>query len=485
MVDSDYTSSISESKILVLLVFVLVIFRVVNAFLQKQATNVASALIKNVTIVVLGDIGRSPRMQYHALSFAQNGWKVDLVGYDGSKPLTSITNNQNINVHYISHPWHLPDNIPKLLFFVYAPIKVYIQILFLYWTLFVRINRPTYILVQNPPSIPTLMIVQFVCWARQTDLIIDWHNFGYTILGIRLGHNSRIVKIAKWYEKLYGRRAHAHLTVTAAMHRELMYKWEVQGAISTLYDRPQSHFKKLDLEEIHEFLTRFDLEEIISKQSIGANFLPPSSTTSTLLTTKPSPDTPAKYRSDRPILIVSSTSWTADEDFSILLKAAEQYDQAADKTSQNKFPKLVFIITGKGPLKDMYEREISKISLKNVRIVTAWLSAEDYPLILGCADLGISLHKSSSGMDLPMKVVDMFGCGLPVCAIKFDCIGELVQHNKNGLIFNNEEELARQLIVNYPANASKIESMRKHVDEFQKERWDTNWNRVVLPLLTI
>ncbi|CAG8853025.1 23623_t:CDS:2, partial [Gigaspora margarita] len=228
-------------------------------------------------------------------------------------------------------------------------------------------------------------------------------------------------------------------------------------AISTLYDRPQSHFKKLDLEEIHEFLTRFNLEEIISKQSIGANFLPPSSKMSTLLTTKPSPDSPAKYRNNRPILIVSSTSWTADEDFSILLKAAERYDQSTDN-----LPKLVFIITGKGPLKDKYEREISKMSLKNVRIVTTWLPAEDYPLILGCADLGISLHKSSSGMDLPMKVVDMFGCGLPVCAIKFDCIGELVQHNRNGLIFNNEEELARQLIelfTDYPANTSKIESM--------------------------
>jgi hypothetical protein len=36
-----------------------------------------------VQIVVLGDIGRSPRMQYHALSIAKHGGKVFLVGYRG------------------------------------------------------------------------------------------------------------------------------------------------------------------------------------------------------------------------------------------------------------------------------------------------------------------------------------------------------------------------------------------------------------------
>ena len=38
---------------------------------------------KCVCIVVLGDIGRSPRMQYHALSLARSGFFVNIVGYGG------------------------------------------------------------------------------------------------------------------------------------------------------------------------------------------------------------------------------------------------------------------------------------------------------------------------------------------------------------------------------------------------------------------
>ena len=36
-----------------------------------------------VQILVLGDIGRSPRMQYHALSIAHHGGQVDIIGYQG------------------------------------------------------------------------------------------------------------------------------------------------------------------------------------------------------------------------------------------------------------------------------------------------------------------------------------------------------------------------------------------------------------------
>lgn len=38
---------------------------------------------RTVTILVLGDIGRSPRMMYHAESFARSGWHTFLIGYGG------------------------------------------------------------------------------------------------------------------------------------------------------------------------------------------------------------------------------------------------------------------------------------------------------------------------------------------------------------------------------------------------------------------
>lgn len=153
-------------------------------------------------------------------------------------------------------------------------------------------------------------------------------------------------------------------------------------------------------------------------------------------------------RPDRPALLVSSTSWTPDEDFGILLKALQQYElrakKSANKTSKQKekaLPKLLVIVTGKGPLKDKYMAEIDAMqeSWEWVRCISLWLEAEDYPILLGqpilrlnlsiltcylcllgSADLGVCLHSSSSGLDLPMKVVDMFGCGLPVCALDFE-----------------------------------------------------------------
>ena len=45
---------------------------------------------RHVVVVVLGDVGRSPRMQYHAASLLEAGMKVTLIGYTGEDLIPSL-----------------------------------------------------------------------------------------------------------------------------------------------------------------------------------------------------------------------------------------------------------------------------------------------------------------------------------------------------------------------------------------------------------
>src|SRR5712672_2354827 len=45
---------------------------------------------RSVAILVLGDVGRSPRMMYHAESFAKLQFETFLVGYQGNVSLAAV-----------------------------------------------------------------------------------------------------------------------------------------------------------------------------------------------------------------------------------------------------------------------------------------------------------------------------------------------------------------------------------------------------------
>ncbi|XP_061413838.1 chitobiosyldiphosphodolichol beta-mannosyltransferase [Lethenteron reissneri] len=431
-----------------------------------------------VCVLVLGDVGRSPRMTYHALSLAEHGFQVRLLGYRGAKPAQHLLENERISIVYLRERMGCPVG-PRLLRYV---SKVLLQALQLACTLLLHEPRPQWLLLQNPPGLPAMAVSWFCCRVRGARLAVDWHNYGYTIMGLSLGGEHPLVRVARWYEGRAGRLADAHLCVTSAMRHDLEKTWGVQAV--ALHDRPAEAFRETALHEQHELLTRLGLQH--------AAFAPPSSSSSQMRSEPGVELTALTERSvdgtrrlpDGPALLVSSTSWTEDEDFSILLKALEDYDRR--KSEGTPLPALLCVITGRGPLKSRYEAEMASLHLRHVSFCTPWLQAEDYPRLLGAADLGVCLHKSSSGLDLPMKVVDMFGCCLPVCAVSFPCLHELVQHGENGLVFSDSRELAQQLemLLAGPADQRhQLARFRARLRVWQQQRWRENWTRVVLPVL--
>lgn len=75
---------ITAAAAAITLLFFIGIFAFLAVFLPTRHSPAASAKDDRYQVLVLGDLGRSPRMQYHALSIVKSGAKVDLVGYKGT-----------------------------------------------------------------------------------------------------------------------------------------------------------------------------------------------------------------------------------------------------------------------------------------------------------------------------------------------------------------------------------------------------------------
>ncbi|KAK6354628.1 mannosyltransferase [Orbilia brochopaga] len=407
-----------------------------------------------VAVLVLGDIGRSPRMQYHAISLANNGWGVDLIGYDESSPRPEILSSAAIRIIPLPPPPpFLATSSSKALFPLIAPFKVLFQLSALFYLLLYIIRPPSYILVQNPPSIPTLVVARIVALLRNSRLVVDWHNFGYSILGLKLGEGHPLVRASQWYERTFGKGAYANFTVTHKMRTVLKSDFGITTPIYTLHDRPPAHFQPFSGLQRDQFLSTHPLT--------ADNF--PSQATK---------------------LLISSTSWTPDEDFRILLSALQHYAAAAASSpSTNRLPNILAIITGKGPQLPSYIPLISALNSESthVTIRTAFLPAEEYPQLLACADLGVCLHTSSSGVDLPMKVVDMFGVGVPVAAVRFEAIGELVRDGGNGVVFDarggSGEELG-EILIRLFGDSNELEVLKEGAMREVERRWEGEWDSV-------
>ncbi|MFI5179386.1 MAG: glycosyltransferase, partial [Vicinamibacterales bacterium] len=315
------------------------------------------------------------------------------------------------------------------------------------------LRLPTFdlLLVQNPPALPTLPVVWFVARIRHARLVIDWHNLGYTMLALRLGRRHIAVRLGRWFERIAGGAANAHLCVSRGFARFLTERFKL-SPVKVLYDRPASAFVPIE---------HTQREQI--RQALFARL---------------------GVRGGGPVgFIVSPTSWTADEDFDVVIEAVLLVEERIRGWEAGgparRFPDLVILVTGDGARRAEFERRFAGLPARRVQLRTRWLEPDDYPRIVGSADLGLCLHRSSSGVDIPMKVVDLFGAGVPVCALDYGaCLAERVRHGDNGLLFSTARQLADvlfDLFETFPASASLLDRLRSGARRAARPTWEEGW----------
>jgi beta-1,4-mannosyltransferase len=372
---------------------------------------------RSIAVVVVGDLARSPRMVNHARELARAGLPVLLIGYlEREFEIPS-----GVRLHALRAFRH-GGKKTSVGWFAASGIRLtcgFIELL----AALLR-EKPGRILVQNPPSFPTLAASWMAARILRVPLMIDWHNFGYTMLGLRLGPTNRLTRLAARYEAWGGRRAQGHFCVSEAMQAELNRKFQVQAKV--LYDRP----------------LRCDRQ---SGQSVS------------------------------PVVAVCPSGWTVDEDMDLLFDALELLDASP----------IEFHLTGDGPRRQELESRIARLRRNGLKIHAEYLNNREYRALLQRAALGLSLHRSSSGVDLPMKIVDLFSAGIPVCALDYGkTLREQVSDGATGFLFRTAGELA-EILRQLENNPALLTSMRQLIHARWSTTWTDEWERIAGPVFGV
>jgi beta-1,4-mannosyltransferase len=394
---------------------------------------------RRIVVVVVGDLGRSPRMQFHALALAAEGAEVELVGLAGAALVPELAANRRVHATYLA-PATGGIRSPYGLWLTARGLARAIE------------NAGDYdlLLVQNPPPLPSLRVVARAARRRGVPWIVDWHNLGFAMLALRSSRPSPSVALLRELEGASARAANAHFCVTAALRHDLARRWGLEATV--LYDRPAPW---------------------LAGARIGAPGL-----RARLAERLGLPDLATGGR----LLVVSPTSWTADEDFDLLLEALRGFAPTSP---------LLVAISGRGERRAAFEARAAPLLAATeesaVALRTMWLEPDEYPSFLAAADLGLCLHRSASGLDLPMKLADFRGAGVPALVLDYGpVLRERFTPGREGWLFADAAELRDRLSARLdPAGRSELRRIAATLRDAAQPPRDfvAGWRDEALPLV--
>ncbi len=441
-----------------------------------------------ITLVSLSDLGLCDRLQYHAKSLAANNFRVSLVGLKGKElipPLRTHLDKGNIHVHRFQkkEPATRRGLLARCLL---GPLSMAMVVIRLVVSLCSMSEDPEFMLVQSPPALPVLPLVLAVCRVKNIKCLIDWRDLAH--LQARRARHRLSAIVLRMIETYGGRMAGGNLCSSEAMRLALS---EMGIAATVMYDKPASKYYPRDTARSHALFSKLGLTRSMRDVRISGGAMCPSDLARSTVFTAIGGDGILRAG---PLLAVGHSKWTDDEDTDGLIDAVVALDEALDTDTL----KLVIIIDGHGPCLARAVARLARLSLRGVRVHTCWLDPTDYAILLGSADVGLSVARPPTGLTVPMPIVDMLGSGLPVITPRFPVVEEVVKAKVTGVCVDGKgqafsatlaEEL-RAIIDEGRAANSRLTRLRRNViDRYgdrssmgTADRWTPNWNAFAAPM---
>jgi len=400
---------------------------------------------RRVLILVQGELAQSPRMLNHARALCEAGAEVILIGYDLLPLPEYIAQSPRVFVRRISRAGSSrTDSVPRVFYMPVAVSRVAYASVRLAWLLLAAAGRFDAAIMQNPPALPGLPLLLAAARRYGARVVVDWHSRTAAMLALRLGDRHPAVRSVNRLEGWLAGKASGHFAVSSAMRDDLRERFGIEA--TALHDRPRVKTAALTADHRIAVLRRV-------LDTCGA---------------------PAAR--ENAFVLASPTSFSRDEDLDMLL------DALALVARRSPARPILLFATGHGPLRARFAARARTIATDELQVVTGWLPEPLYRDLLRAADLGVSMHRSASKTDLPMKVVDMVEAGLPAAVFDYGpCLAELVRPELKPLMFTDAEGLAARLHALLDGVA--LAKLGSQMASESGPLWSDEWRRAALPVI--
>ncbi|KNH09699.1 glycosyltransferase [Perkinsela sp. CCAP 1560/4] len=443
--------------------------------------------------------------------------------------------------------------------FLIAPI---IKALWIIYVVFVKIlltnEEPSKLqcfLVQNPPTIPILPIARICAWLLSCQLVVDWHNIGSTLLGYSLFQDSGVLPVARtvqWrqllrfqtlqtlhfplfvhfcFEFVCG-QGDRNLVVSHKMGKHMLEIFNLslveriqyaltvssRSAYETGLNSPSIQQKKSTSNVVGTVIDYHDRPLLSKLKQIGNAALSSDKRESQI----------HEYwkgigvhrGNARSFYVIMSCSWSKDDDVGFLFDAILRLSKISWSVAD--FPSIHVVVTGTGPNHGAFLRLLETSRLAELRnapldrpasgpftvfysspLVTSMYfdNYETYMETISRCHLGLCVHRTSGVADLPMKIIEYYTCGVPVVALHYNGIEEILEirspedqaNTVLGWSADTPERMAQLLnrcLLSWadPGNDT-LESSWWHLlsnvqTAFQSESncWEARWKSIILPI---